>query len=67
VLLSCLKASPQENNQKSDSTEVKRPHMDRTCTGTAAQGVVRSPSLEVLQNHRDVAIGDVVSGHGGMG
>lgn len=24
-----------------------------------------SPSLEVLQNHVDVALGDVISGHGG--
>ena len=33
----------------------------------AAQGVVGSPSLEVLQNSRDVALRDVVSGHGGGG
>jgi len=30
----------------------------------AAQRVVRSPSLEVCQNHGDVALRDVVSGHG---
>jgi len=29
--------------------------------------VVVSPSLEVLKNHGDVALRDVVSGHGGMG
>ena len=29
-----------------------------------AQGVVGSPSLEVFQNHGDVALRDVVSGHG---
>ena len=33
----------------------------------AAQGVVGSPSLEVFKNHGDVALGDVVSGHGGGG
>ena len=32
--------------------------------GTAAQRVMESPSLEVFQNHGDVALGDVVSGHG---
>ena len=32
--------------------------------GTAAQGVLGSPSLEVFQNHGDVALRDVVSGHG---
>ena len=36
-------------------------------TGTAAQGVVGSPSLEVLQNSGDVALRDVVSGHGRVG
>ena len=25
------------------------------------------PSLEVFQNHGDVAVGDMDSGHGGMG
>ena len=35
--------------------------------GTAAQGVVGSPSLEVFQNCGDVALRDVVSGHGGDG
>jgi len=29
-------------------------------TGTAAQGVVESPSLEVFMNHGDVALRDVV-------
>jgi len=29
--------------------------------------VVGSPSLEVFQNHGDVALRDVVSGHGGGG
>ena len=36
----------------------------------AAQGgreVVESPSLEVFQSHVDVALRDVVSGHGGGG
>ena len=28
-------------------------------------GVGRSPSLEVFKNHGDVALRDVVSGHGG--
>ena len=31
------------------------------------RGVVESPSLEVLKNHRDVALRDMVSGHGGDG
>ena len=29
--------------------------------------VVESPSLEVFRNHGDVALRDVVSGHGGHG
>ena len=29
--------------------------------------VVESPSLEVFQNYGDVALRDMVSGHGGMG
>ena len=36
-------------------------------TGTAAHRVMESPSLEVFQNHGDVALRDVVSGHGGVG
>ena len=32
-----------------------------------AQGVVGSPTLEVFHNCGDVALRDVVSGHGGMG
>jgi len=36
-------------------------------TGTAAQGVVGSPYMEVLQSHGDVALRDVVGGHGRMG
>ena len=34
--------------------------------GTAAQGVVESPSLEVFQNHGDLALRAMLSGHGGM-
>lgn len=30
------------------------------CTDTASQGVVGSPSLEVLQSHGDVALRDVI-------
>ena len=30
-----------------------------------AQGVVESPSLEVLRKHGGVALRDMVSGHGG--
>mgnify|MGYP001854215673 CR=1 FL=1 len=33
----------------------------------AAQGVVESPSLKMLQNCGDVALRVVVSGHGGVG
>jgi len=29
--------------------------------------VVESPSLEVFENHRDVTLRDMVSGHGGDG
>ena len=36
-------------------------------TGAATQEVGQFPSLEVFQNHRDVALRDVVSGHGGGG
>ena len=36
-------------------------------TGTAAQGVVESPNTEVFQNSGDVALRDVVSGHGRVG
>jgi len=32
------------------------------CIGTAAQGVVESPSLEVFRDHGDVALRDVVMG-----
>ena len=32
-----------------------------------AQGVGESPSLEVSKDHGDVALRDVVSGHGGGG
>jgi len=32
--------------------------------GTAAQGGVEPPSLEVLKNHGDVALRDMVRGHG---
>ena len=35
--------------------------------GTAVQGVVGSPSLEVLQNGGDVALREVGSGHSGGG
>ena len=35
--------------------------------GTAAQGVLESLSLEVVKSHGDVALRDMVSGHGGMG
>lgn len=34
------------------------------CTGTAAQGVVESLSLEMLKNHRDVALKDMANGQG---
>ena len=34
-------------------------------TGAAAQEVGQFPSLEAFQNHRDVALRDVGSGHGG--
>lgn len=30
------------------------------------QGLVGPPSMEVFQNHRDVALGDLLSGHGGV-
>jgi len=35
--------------------------------GTAAQGVVAAPSLEVAKNHGDVALRDVVMGTVGGG
>lgn len=35
------------------------------CVGTAAQGVLGSPSLRVFQNRGDVALRDTVSGYGG--
>jgi len=34
------------------------------CSGTATQGVVGSPSLEVFQNCGEVALRDMISGHG---
>ena len=42
-------------------------HLNRTKFDTVAQGVVGSPSLEVFQNHGDVALRDVGSGHSGGG
>ena len=39
---------------------------ERCCSGTAAQGVLGSPSLEVSQSHGDVALRDVGSEHGGV-
>jgi len=33
----------------------------------AAQGAVESPSLEVFRKHVDVALREMVSGHGGDG
>ena len=38
----------------------KTPPKEQCCTGTAAQGVVGSPTLEVLQKYGDVALRDVV-------
>lgn len=35
--------------------------------GTAAQGVVESTSVGLFQSHGDVALRNVVSGHGGDG
>ena len=40
---------------------------EQCCSGTAAHGVVGSPSLEVSQSCGDVALRDVGSGHGGGG
>ena len=40
----------------------KSSQTERCCSGTAAQGMVGSPFLEVLQNHGDVALRDVVMG-----
>jgi len=40
---------------------------EQSGTGTAAQGVVGSRSLDVFHNCGEVALRDVVSGHGGMG
>jgi len=37
------------------------------CSGTAAQGVLGSPSLEACENRGDVALRDVGSGHAGDG
>ena len=37
---------------------------EHCCSGTAAQGVVGSPSMEVFKNHGDVAARAMVSGHG---
>jgi len=37
------------------------------CSGTAAQGVLEPPSLEVFQTHGDAALRDVPNGFGGMG
>ena len=40
---------------------------EQCCSGTAACGVVWSPSLGVSQSRGDVALRDVGSGHGGVG
>lgn len=37
---------------------------EQRCSGTAAQGGLESPSLEVSMNRGDVAAGDVAGGHG---
>ena len=41
--------------------------MNGEAVAQPAQGGVVLPSLEVLKNRVDVALGDVVSGHGGDG
>lgn len=46
--------------------DVKSPK-EWQCNGTAAQGVERSPSLEVSEDRGDVALRAAVSGHGVMG
>ena len=40
---------------------------ERCCSGTAAQEVVGSPSMEELQNCGDVVLRNMVSGHDGGG
>ena len=40
---------------------------EQRCAGTAAQGGVGSPSLEVFKEGGDVALRDVGSGHSGGG
>ena len=42
-------------------------HISVLTSPSAAQGVVGSPSLQVFPTGGDVALRDMVSGHGGMG
>jgi len=45
----------------------EKPPKEQWGSGTAAQGVAESPSLEVSKSCGDVALRDVGSGHGGGG
>lgn len=40
---------------------------EQSNTGTAAQGVVESPFLELFHSCGDMALRDVISGYGRMG
>ena len=64
-------AGPQLLTMSQQSAQVaKRANIIPACVSSSAQAaweVVRSSSLGVFQNHRDVALRDVVGGHGEMG
>ena len=64
-------AGPQLLTMSQQRAQVaKRANIIPACVSSSAQAaweVVRSSSLGVFQNHRDVALRDVSSGHGGGG
>lgn len=60
----CSHSSEKEREGGREKEKDRGSHRDEELNRLPKE-VVGSPSLEVLQNHVDVALGDVISGHGG--